>query len=541
MFETAEVGRAVSKAEYKAIVPKLRECLLQAQIAMRDADFPVIVLFAGVDGAGKSETVNLLNEWLDPRWIVTRAYGAPSDEERDRPEQWRFWRDLPAVGQIGFFLSGWYSRPLLEHVYGGEDGAFDQALDDIVTLEKMLNDGGAVIIKLWMHLSKDAQETRLRDLQADEHESWRITERDWKHWEMYDKFVGSAERTITRTSTARAPWHIIEGVDARYRSLKVATLLQDAIERRLRQAEVEKAATAVIEASKQEAEAAPGAAADDPLAALRASTELTVLDQLDMTSAVEHSIYKVELKYQQGRLNRLQRAARLRRLSTILVFEGWDAGGKGGAIRRLLPAIDARSIEVIPIAKPTDEEYAHHYMWRFWRHLPRAGRVTVFDRSWYGRVLVERVEGFAQEREWQRAYTEINHFEQQLVAHGVVVLKFWLHISRDEQLQRFESRAQTPHKARKLTDEDWRNRDRWDDYQRAVHDMVERTSTQRAPWILVEGNDKKFARLKVITTVCDALEEALGADAPGAKDEDRRKKPRKKDGKKSNKKDSKTD
>ncbi|NOY26386.1 MAG: polyphosphate kinase, partial [Oligoflexia bacterium] len=303
MFETAEVGRSVPKAEYKAIVPALRASLLHAQLALREAGFPVIVLFAGVDGAGKSEVTNLLNEWMDPRWVVTRAYGKRSEEERDRPDHWRFWRDLPANGQVGIFLSGWYSRPVLERVYGGDVAVFNQQLDEIATLEKMLSDDGAVVLKLWMHLSRDAQEQRLRELEADPDLSWRVSERDWKHWEMYDDFIAAAERLITRTSTGHAPWHIIEGADPRYRSLKVATLLQEAIERRLRQIDAQRAAADASVDSKPETTVDAGA---DAMAVLRNSTLLTtVLDQLDMDLVVDHKDYKLELKRQQARLHRL--------------------------------------------------------------------------------------------------------------------------------------------------------------------------------------------------------------------------------------------
>jgi polyphosphate kinase 2 (PPK2 family) len=228
-----------------------------------------------------------------------------------------------------------------------------------------------------------------------------------------------------------------------------------------------------------------------------------------MTQRVPKATYRTELERLQGRVNQLQRRAREAGVSTILAFEGWDAAGKGGAIRRVTAALDARDYQVIPIAAPTDEERAHHYLWRFWRHLARAGRVTIFDRSWYGRVLVERVEGLASEAEWMRAYAEINQFEEELVEHGMVLLKFWLHVTRDEQLRRFRDRERTPHKRWKITAEDWRNRARWADYERAVNDMVERTSTRAAPWTLVEANDKGFARLKVLRTIGDRLESAL--------------------------------
>jgi polyphosphate kinase 2 (PPK2 family) len=242
----------------------------------------------------------------------------------------------------------------------------------------------------------------------------------------------------------------------------------------------------------------------------QSSTErVTVLSKLEMPKELPGKTYKSQLAKYQGQLNLLQRKAREKKVSTILVFEGSDAGGKGGAIRRITAALDARDAQIIPIATPTDEERAQHYLWRFWRHLPRSGRVTIFDRSWYGRVLVERMEGFATDAEWRRAYTEINAFERQLVDYGVVLAKFWLHITKDEQLRRFKARQESPFKSWKITDEDWRNREKWDQYDRAVHDMVERTSTQIAPWTLVEGNDKKFARVKIIKTVCDRLQQAI--------------------------------
>jgi len=499
MFETAELGQKVSKDEYRLAVPVLREKLLVAQGRLRDADFPVILLFAGVDGAGKGESANLLSEWLDPRLLVTRAFDNPSEEERERPEFWRFWRDLPPKGRIGLFLSAWYSKPILRHVHGDIDTAgLDSELDRILNLERMLANNGALILKFWMHLGKDAQKKRFESLEADPQTSWRVTKRDWKHWKMYDRFVAAAEHTIMRTSTGRAPWTIVEGADERYRSLKMANLLLEALERRLNQEETNGAVNG------GNSPALPATPEQD------AGNRVTVLDHLDMTVSLSKKDYKDKLEKHQARLNKLHRKARDEKLTTILVFEGWDAGGKGGAIRRITQALDARDYQVISIAAPTDEERAHHYLWRFWRHLPRAGRVIVFDRSWYGRVLVERIEGFASGLEWRRSYAEINDFEQQLEEHGAVLLKFWLHITPEEQEIRFKAREETPYKRWKLTDEDWRNREQWDNYEIAVHDMIERTSTQTAPWVLVEGNDKRFARIKVLKTVCDKLEERLG-------------------------------
>jgi polyphosphate:AMP phosphotransferase len=503
VFETAELGRNVTKREFKRRVPSLRQALLAAQEKLRHTDIPVIVLFGGVDGAGKGDVVHALNEWMDPRWMVTRTFERPSQEEAERPEYWRFWQALPPKGQVGLLLSAWYSKPLLQRAYGGQESDLEEALEEIAGFEKQFADDGAIVIKFWLHLGKKGQEKRFKRLAKDPLQAWRVSERDWEHWRKYHEFVDAAERIIGRTSTGDCPWHIVEGVCPRYASLHVGEQLLEEIERRLAERE---AASSPVPASSR---TVPAEARCD--AEPGPDRTLTVLDKLDMTQTLPKREYQTELATQQGRLNRLQLLARERKVSTILVFEGWDASGKGGAIRRANAALDSRGVRVVPIAAPTDEERAQHYMWRFWRHLSRAGHVAIFDRSWYGRVLVERVEGFASEKEWRRAYSEINRFEQQLTDSGIVLVKFWMHITKEQQLERFRERERTPWKRWKLTDEDWRNRERWEEYEVAVHDMVERTSTRGAPWILVEGNDKAFARIRVLRSVCDALEARVGS------------------------------
>ncbi len=501
MFEAVELGRKVASADYKAQVPALRGELLEVQTRLREVGrSSVIILFGGVDGAGKSESVNLLNEWMDPRWLLTRAYGTPSDEERERPEYWRFWRDLPPKGRIGFFLSAWYSRPFVDRVHRRLSRAeFGARLDEIIDYERGLTNDGALILKFWMHLDKSSQKARLSKLEKDPLTRWRVTREHWDNWKLYGRFIDAAEEIITRTSLANAPWTIVDGADERYRSLTIATAIRDAIRKRL----AEWAAPQSGSNTKAPKTRTPAASAKAHPTRAR---QPTILSQLDMSQRADQKQYRTKLERLQGRLNRLHEKAQRRGISTILVFEGWDAAGKGGAIRRLTAAIDARSCQVIPIAAPTEEERAQHYLWRFWRHLARRGRVTIFDRSWYGRVLVERVEGFATEHEWTRAYAEINQFEAQLAAHGIVLGKYWIHITKEEQLKRFRARQTAAYKRWKLTDEDWRNRKQWDAYEQAVNDMVERTSTGRAPWTLIEANDKYFARLKILKTVCDRLE-----------------------------------
>ncbi len=493
MFEIAELDHTISKADYIAQEAELRVQLLTVQQQLKSCDFPVIILISGVDGGGKGDVINLLNEWMDPRYIRTFAFGTPSDEEKERPKFWRFWRTLPPKGSIGINVGSWYSDPLSQRVYGLiNDATLQIQLMQIRQLEQLLIDDGALIIKCWLHLKKDEQKKRLKALEKDPETSWQVTERDKKHLKMYDDFLTVAERVLTDTSTGDAPWLIVDGFDIRYSSLTVGKHIFNRIQKQIKKRAAEK--SLVIPA--------------EPSHTLPVMQQ-NVLDSLDLSLTLDKKSYNQELSFYQGRLNKLARLAHEQKRSTILVFEGWDAAGKGGAIRRLTHAVDARAYQIIPIAAPTDEEKQHHYLWRFWRHIPRAGFLTIYDRSWYGRLLVERVEGFASEQEWQRSYSEIVNFEEALTAHGILVLKFWLHIDKDEQLARFKAREQIPYKQYKITEEDYRNRDKWDDYQLAVNEMVTRTSTQNTPWILVEANDKKYARIKIIKLFCEKLEKAL--------------------------------
>jgi len=492
MFESAELGHKIKKSVYEQEVPGLREALLDVQMELaKSGAFQVIILMGGLDGSGRGATANLLNEWMDPRHIQTHGMGEPSDEELDRPMMWRFWRALPPKGKIGVFLGSWYTWPILNRVEGvTKDADLDQSLERAVHLEKMLVDEGALILKFWLHLSKAKQEKRLKELEKSSLAYGKVTKRDWKHHKEYDAFRAVHEKVIRYTSTAEAPWLVIEGADAWYRNLTVGKVILKAIQDRLQ-----------LGTSLQPRILAP------PL--MPSIDSLHLLKTLDMTQNIDKRDYEVRLEKLQGRLNELVRDPKFRYMSVIAVFEGNDAAGKGGSIRRITGALDARCYQVIPIAAPTEEERAQPYLWRFWRHLPRKGRVTVFDRSWYGRVLVERVEEFCSESDWMRAYSEINEFEAQMVRHRILVVKFWLSITKDEQLRRFEDRQETGFKRFKITDEDWRNREKWEQYEQAVCDMVDRTSTLYAPWTLVEANSKNFARIKVLTTLCDKIEAKL--------------------------------
>lgn len=493
MFEVAELGHTVEKSVYKEKSAQLRTDLLTSQNQLHDCPFSVIIIISGVDGGGKGEVINRLNEWLDPHYMRTIALGPPTDEEHERPKFWRFWRTLPAKGTIGVYVGSWYSDPIAQRVYQKIDNSALQAeLTQINQLEQLLSDDNTLIIKCWLHLKKEAQIKRLKALAKNPATKWRVTDKDRQHLGLYDAFIGVAEQVLTETSKAYAPWLIVEGSDIRYSSLTVGQHVLERIQQHIRQYQYAAATANGVEIP-------PNSQVE----------QYNLLDALDLNLKIDKSTFKKELEKYQGKLNELSRHALAAKRSSILVFEGWDAAGKGGAIRRLTEAMDARHYQVIPIAVPSDEERAHHYLWRFWRHIPRAGQVTIYDRSWYGRVLVERVEGLAKSSQWQRAYSEIVNFEEAMLAHGIIILKFWLHIDREEQMRRFKSREKISFKQFKITEEDYRNHEKWDDYQKAVNEMIARTSTSKSPWLLVEANDKNYARIKILKAYCERLEKML--------------------------------
>ena len=492
MFESAELNHDISKAVYRREEPKLRQALLDAQNElMQGRRCAVLVLIAGVEGAGKGEAVNLLNEWMDPRHIQVRAFVAPSDEEAERPHMWRFWRELPPKGKIGIFFGAWHTQPIVDRVMGRIKAAeFDRRISEIQRLEQMLCDEGVLLLKFWFHLSRKQQRKRLKQLAKDPKTSWRVSRFEWKLFDRYDDFTAVCEPFIRRTSSAQAPWIPVPGADPQYRALAVGRTLLAALRERLDERPV-----------KRLPDKTP------PL--LPALDHLNVIRALELDQPMSKDEFRREFEKWQGRLQLLSLHPRFNEISVVAAFEGNDAAGKGGAIRRVTRSLDARRYQTISVAAPSEEERAQPYLWRFWRHLPRRGIVAIYDRSWYGRVLVERVEGFCPESDWMRAYGEINEFEQELARHRVVVVKFWLAISKEEQYRRFKAREKVAYKRFKITDEDWRNRKKWDAYEHAVCDMVDRTSTLVAPWTLVEANNKYYARIKVLKTLCGAIEDAL--------------------------------
>jgi len=495
MLAEAEVGHQVAKPAFAKAVPGLREALIDAQFQLTQSRrFAAIMILSGVSGAGKSEAVSRLLTWMDPRYIDALAIGRDeSDEQRLRPYMWRFWQILPPKGRITILFEHWYTLPVRQHALNEiSDAELGERLAEINRFEQMLTNEDVLLMKYHLHISRKDQRRRLEKFAGDPRMRWRLTEEDALYVKYYKAVMESMEETLRLTSHGHAPWIVIEATDRRYRELALGQSWLQALRDRLD--------APAVRAKPREAHASEPAPSPDAR---------SVLSALDLRSCVAPRSYPDKLVTLQGKLALLTRDKAFGKHSLILVFEGSDAAGKGGTIRRVAHGIDPRLYHIVPVAKPSDEEAAHPYLWRFWRHVPRRGRVAIFDRSWYGRVLVERVEELCDPADWGRAYGEINDFEADLAAHGTIIVKFWLAISKEEQLRRFKERERRPFKRFKITKEDWRNRERWADYERAVDDMVARTSTDLAPWTLVEAEDKRFAHLKVLKTVCDRLEAAL--------------------------------
>ena len=499
MFESAALPHDVSKEDFGRIAPKLQEELLDAQFELAQRkDRTILILINGSDGAGKGELLGRLGSWLDPHHLDTLSYGRPTQDERLRPYIWRYWRDMPARGRIGIVLGSWYHPPLEARAVGDmNETAFSMALADINRFETMLNAEGVILIKVWLFLDDKEARHRLKKVERSDGSLKRPVVIEWEDIDTKKerrKLAAAGLEMAEATSTGDAPWFVIAGDNVHYRDLAVGHLLLKALQR----------ANALPQGGAPGPEPAPAPnllVKGEPL-----FKGPSVISGLDLTRSLDRASYEAELRHYQRRLTELTTAPAFARRGLVLVFEGNDAAGKGGAILRIRQALDPRNLRVHGISAPTDEERARPYLWRFWRRLPMRGQTAVFDRSWYGRVLVERIEGFCQEPDWLRAYDEINDFERHLTDSDFTVVKFWLAISREEQMNRFKARENTPVKRYKITPEDWRNREKWDDYEQALNDMIDRTSTHHAPWTLVEANDKHFARVKVMRTLVEALE-----------------------------------
>ncbi len=489
MLDTLDLSLSLDKESYRAQIEDLMRQLRSLQQTCWEEQVPVVIVLEGWAAAGKGTLLKKITNYMDPRGFSVNPIFVASEDERRYPFLWRFWQKLPPKGSLGFFYHSWYTNCLEERLFHRVTPAqVPDQMRDINAFERQLVEDGTAIAKFWIHLSRKELKKRLKKYEADELESWRVRPEDWQQEKHYGEYCALAEEMLTYTSTGHAPWTLVEGDCERWTRVKVLSQLVATLVQALDNLRLPKA------------EHLP----PPPQTALL-PTEPNFLTQVDLSRRLEPETYRQDLRVAQVELRKLQVEMYRQKVPVVALFEGWDAAGKGGVIKRLTDTLDPRSYRVNAFAAPSQEETRYHYLWRFWRRLPAGGEIGIFDRSWYGRVMVERIEGFASEMEWRRAYREINEFEAQLKTAGYVVVKFFLHISPEEQLRRFQEREKNPYKQYKLTNEDWRNREQWPLYDVAINQMIARTSTPAAPWTVVPSNDKYHARVKVIETVIEAL------------------------------------
>ena len=491
MLEKIDLSKTMDKKEYKKRMEVLEPKLARLQRELKSCNVPVMIVFEGFGGAGKGTQINHLIEPMDPRGFTVYSTQAETQEEQYHPFLWRFRNKTPEKGRIAIFDRSWYGKLLVER-YEKKTHKKDipGVLEDIENFEKQLTDDGTLLIKFFLAISEKEQGKRFDKLLSKEETSWRVSKADKDRNKHYEEYARMADEMLTRTDTEYAPWTIIEAHDERYAAVKILTTVVEAFEERYEKEQI------------TQPRQIDGKFGQNDL-------KESVLKKVDLSKRLDRETYEKKLDELQKKLTLLHSEIYAKRIPVVLAFEGWDAGGKGGAIKRLTRALDPRGYTVNPTSSPNDIERAHHYLWRFWTKMPKDGHIAIFDRTWYGRVMVERIEGFCTTQEWQRAFKEMNQMEQQLVNHGAIVIKFWMHIDKEEQERRFKERQENPDKQWKITDEDWRNREKWELYEQAVDEMMVRTSTVNAPWVIVEGNDKLYARIKVLETVVDALEKRL--------------------------------
>lgn len=510
MLEKVDLTKKLSKEEYKEKMPHLEARLGLLQRQCKELGIPVMIVFEGFGAAGKGLQIGRLIQSMDPRGFQVFPIKNETEEEMMHPFLWRFWTKTPERGRISLFDGSWYRRVLIDRFEKRtKTKDLPNIFHSINCFEQQLADDGNVIIKLFLDIDKKEQKKRFDKLAKNKETAWRVTQGDRERNAEYDEYASMMEDMLFQTDKDYAPWTIIEAVDRRFATVKIYTTvikaIADQIEKVQRQKAVQQAAKTEEENAEESVASVVAREADEEMKELQVST----LSKADLTLSYDRDEYQKRLKKLQKKIEKLHGELYRRRIPVVLGFEGWDAGGKGGAIKRLTARMDARGYVVNPTASPNDIEKAHHYLWRFWRAMPKDGHVAIFDRTWYGRVMVERIEGFCTKEEWQRAYKEINDMEKDLHDAGAIVIKFWMHIDKDEQERRFKERQQNPEKQWKITDEDWRNREKWDLYEDAVNEMLLRTSTDYAPWVVVEGNSKYYARVKVLETVVNAIEERI--------------------------------
>lgn len=469
-------------------IKQARDQLGIYQMKIKEAGLPVMVIFEGWGAAGKGSAIGRVIRSVDPRFFTVRTLTPPTAEEMRYPFLHRYMKEIPEKGKFAFFDAFWMEEVITQKMTGEiDDATYRRRVRSINNTERSLTDNGYLVMKFFFHISKKEQKKRLRELEEDKNTSWRVTKTDLHENRHYDEYLDEYDRFLEDTNRHAAPWYIIDAKDKKWAELQVLRFLNQGIDTAL----------------KNHSLAVP---IRQNVFALNKTPLLSEIP-LDGKVLTEEA-YKTELDALQKDLRDLHNEIYRKKIPVIIAYEGWDAAGKGGNIKRITAALDPRGYEVLPIASPEPHEKARHFLWRFWTRLPKDGHIAIFDRTWYGRVMVERLEGFCSENDWQRAYNEINEFEKELADWGAVVIKFWVQIDNATQLQRFTDRQNTPEKQWKITDEDWRNREKWDQYEQAVDEMLQKTNTTFAPWYILESNDKKYARIKALRIVLESLKKA---------------------------------
>lgn len=472
----------------------LKELAIQLGVTQRDAknlNIPTLILIEGLDASMKGEILNQMLLEMDARTYNVHSTHASSVEDSKYPLLKQFWNNTPSRGNIQFLDRSAYYLVLDAWAEGKiSDEQVDNYLEYIRQFEQQLSDDNVVIIKIFLTVSKKEQFRRLTKLEQNPKTAWRVSSKDWKRHRQYKSYLKTVTEFVELSNHDFAPWKTINTDEFREASIEVYQTIIGRI-----QEEIEKV-RAKADAKPTKPEWIPYKGYD-------------YLADIKFPEPMDRAEYKNALKEKQAIIYDLTHEIHFLKIPVVMAYCGSDAAGKGGCIKRLLQGMDPRGYDVIPVGAPTKEEFAHHYMWRFWKEMPSQGHFSIFDRSWYGRVLVERVEGFCTNEEWKRAYREMNETEKHLSDFGAVVIKFWLHIDKDTQLERFKAREENPLKKWKITDEDWRNHKQWDKYIDAVNEMIDQTNTDYAPWNLIPSTCKMRARLMTLDVTIKALKNAI--------------------------------
>jgi polyphosphate:AMP phosphotransferase len=479
----------INEKDYKRQMKRLQSRLAALQFVIAEYKIPLFIMFEGWSAAGKGTQIGKLLAPLDPRWFNVYSMAKTNEEANFRPFLWKYAQNMPSRGNITIYDKSWY-RLAMQHdsaIRVLNERECDELFHDAAVFERQLSAGGTLIIKIFLHITRDEQKRRLDEMESHEETKWRVKANDRKQNNEYEETLERFEEMLGKSNEVN-PWTIVQSNDGNFATVEIYKMIIERIETEVRRIET-------AERLKNTVSYMPA--------------EKGLLARTGTRGEIEDGEYKEKLAFYQDKISMLGYMLYARRKSVVIVYEGSDAAGKGGNIKRLTNRLDPRSYEVVPIGAPTLEELNHHYLWRFWKKLPKDGHITIFDRSWYGRVLVERVEGLCAENDWKRAYDEINDFERHLSNHGTVVVKFWLSVSKEEQLMRFKERQATENKQYKITDEDWRNRERWDDYRKCVEDMIDKTSKPHAEWHVIPSDCKKYARIRTLEIVTGLMEEAL--------------------------------